>query len=101
MRALGLSYADLEKEMGVMMPILENYGKYRKPARYDELLTITTCIPALPGVKMRFEYEIHNEAGELLHQGWSVLAFMKADTGRPTRAPAPMLTALKPYFDEE
>ncbi len=61
MRQLGLSYKALE-EMGVMLPVLENKSRYHLAAVYDDLLRIVTTIREKPGVRIKFEYEIFNEA---------------------------------------
>ena len=76
MRQIGFSYRKMEEE-GVMMPVLESHFRYIKPGKYDEKLTIRTKIPSMPGVKIRFEYEVLNEQGELITEGWTVLAFFE------------------------
>jgi len=97
MRSSGFSYKGMEDE-GVMMPVLESNIRYLKPGKYDELLTIKTRIPALPGVRIRFEYEVFNEANELITEGWTTLTFLNKDSHRPTRPPHNLLALLKPYF---
>lgn len=97
MRSSGFSYKGMEDE-GVMMPVLESNIRYLKPGKYDELLTIKTRIPSLPGVRIRFEYEVYNESNELITEGWTTLAFLKKDSHQPTRPPHNLLALLKPYF---
>ena len=53
MRSLGLSYADVEAR-GIMMPILEVQSKYRRPAYYDEELTIRIRVDELPKARITF-----------------------------------------------
>lgn len=65
MRSANFSYREME-ENGVMMPVLESHFRYLKPGKYDELLTIKTVIPDLPGVRIRFEYQVYNESEELI-----------------------------------
>jgi acyl-CoA thioester hydrolase len=86
------------EDEGVMMPVLESNIRYLKPGKYDELLTIKTRIPTLPGVRIRFEYEVFNEANELITEGWTTLTFLKKDSHKPTRPPHNLLDLLKPYF---
>ena len=38
-RSLGLPYSELETR-GILLPVIEAFAKYRKPARYDDLLSI-------------------------------------------------------------
>ena len=97
LRALGLTYRELE-ENGVMMPVLECQSKFIAPALYDELLTIRTIIDDRPMVRIKFRYEIYNEAEKLIHTGDTLLAFVKKDNGRPCRMPGNMEEVLNPFF---
>lgn len=97
MRSAGFSYREME-ENGVMMPVLESYIKYLKPGKYDELLTIKTIIPELPGVRIRFEYQVFNEQMELITEGWTTLAFLKKESHQPTRPPRNLLDLLNSFF---
>ena len=97
MRQLGLSYKALE-EMGVMLPVLENKSKYHSAAVYDDLLRIVTTIREKPGVRIKFEYEIFNEAEKLIHQGETLLVFVDKKSGRPCRPPKVFDQILEPYF---
>ncbi len=96
-RQLGISYKDLEAD-GIIMPVLENYSKYLAPGRYDELLTIKTVIKKRPGIKIVFNYEIYNEAEELINIGETKLAFIDTSSGRPCRMPDDMTEAMSGYF---
>lgn len=97
LRSLGLSYKMLEAQ-GVMMPVLENYSNYHAPARYDDLLTIKTCIKEKPGVRIRFYYKIYNEDKKLINSGETLLVFVKMENGKPCMIPEIMDDLLKPYF---
>ncbi|GAB3009505.1 thioesterase family protein [Cyclobacterium sediminis] len=100
LRSVGYSYREME-ESGVMMPVLENHSKFFLPGRYDENLTIRTSIKEMPGVRIRFHYEIFNEKEELIHVGETLLTFLKTDTHRPCRPPARFIELLKPYFNSK
>ncbi|MEK6451196.1 MULTISPECIES: acyl-CoA thioesterase [Myroides] len=86
LRNLGVSYKKME-EMGVMLPVVSLTMNYKKSAKYDEILTIRTVFKKLSSVKIEFDYELYNEAGELLTTGNSVLVFIDMKTGRPIAAP--------------
>ena len=86
MRGRGLSYKEMEAR-GVMLPVREVQLSYLAPAYYDDLLTVRIRIAERPGVKLRFEHEIYNEAGDLINTGTVVLVFVDAVTRRPLRAP--------------
>jgi len=97
LRKLGLTYKELE-EMGVMMPVLENRSQFHAPALYDDLLKVVTTIREKPGVRIKFEYEIFNGLGKLIHRGETLLAFVQKGTGRPCRPPRVFEEVLAPYF---
>ena len=98
MRQIGISYKTLEKE-GIMMPVVDCQSKYIRPARYDDLLTIKISIPEMPQVKIRFNYELYNEAETLIHKGHTVLYFVDMETNKPCRIPEHFHDLLAPYFD--
>jgi len=86
LRNLGLSYSVMEKQ-GVMLPVVSLTLNYKKPARYDDLLKVRTIFKKQEGVKIEFDYEIYNEAAELLTIGNSILVFVDMKTGRPVTPP--------------
>lgn len=97
LRKLGLTYKKLE-ESGVIMPVLENHSKFLAPGLYDDLLTIIVTIREKPGVRIKFDYEIYNEAGKLINQGETLLVFINKATNRPCRPPEIMEKLLAPFF---
>lgn len=86
LRNMGISYKWME-DNGIMLPVVSLTMNYKKPARYDDLLTIKTKMLKLSSVKIEFDYEITNENNELLTTGYSVLVFVDMKTGRPTAPP--------------
>ena len=97
LRQLGLTYKEIEA-MGIIMPVLENKSKYLAPARYDELLKIVTSVKEKPSIRIKFDYEIYNEANKLIHQGETLLVFVDKNTNRPCRPPKAMENVLDPFF---
>lgn len=98
MRALGLSYREME-ERGVMMPVVKAELNYKKPAHYDDVITVRTIVEKMPqGVRMDFRYEVYDEKGQLLNHGFSQLAFVKKDGLTPCRCPEYLSALLEPYF---
>lgn len=96
MRALGFPYRALE-EAGVMLPVAELSIRYRKPARYDDALTIRTMISEPPTARITFRYEVLR-GDELLCTGETTLVFVDRATMRPRRAPQELADALAPHF---
>ena len=86
LRNIGISYKWME-ENGVMLPVVSLSMNYKKPARYDDLITVKTIFKSQSSVKIEFDYEIYNEKGELLTIAHSVLVFVDMKTGRPMTPP--------------
>ena len=86
LRKLGVSYKLME-ESGVMLPVVSLNINYKKPARYDDLLTVKTIFKSQTTVKIEFDYEIYNEGMELLTIANSILVFVNMKTGRPMSPP--------------
>jgi acyl-CoA thioester hydrolase len=97
LRQLGMTYKELEA-MGTMMPVLENHSNYLAPALYDDEIRIVTTIRDRPGVRIRFEYDIYNGEGKLIHQGETLLAFVNKASGKPCRPPKVFMQLLQPFF---
>lgn len=98
MRSLGCSYADMEQNLRVMMPVVELYCRYRLPALYDELLSITTKVAELPTKMITFEHDIHNEAGTLVNRGSVKLFFIDMESDKRVSCPTLILDQLQPHF---
>lgn len=94
LRALGFPYKKLEEE-GVMLPVLDFTIKYLKPAFYDDLLTVKTMIKTVPSAKIEFQFEMYNEADEMINIGTVVLVFIDSKSKKPTRAPKLLAEALQ------
>ncbi len=99
LRQLGLTYRELEDDMGILMPVIENRSRYLAPARYDELLRIVTTLREKPGVRIRFEYDIFNSENTLIHTGETVLVFINKQTNKPCRQPPAMERVLQRFFE--
>jgi len=86
LRNKGVSYKELE-DSGVMLPVVSLNMNYKKPAYYDDELTVVTKLAFLGGVKIEFIYEIVNQKGELLTTAQTVLVFVDMKTKRPISVP--------------
>jgi len=75
-RDLGLTYRDIS-ETGIFSPVAEVNCKYKRSARYDDLIVIETTIAYIKRVKIRFDYKIFRKSPrELLAEGYTVHAFV-------------------------
>jgi acyl-CoA thioester hydrolase len=71
LRQIGYPYAALEKE-GLWLPVTKVACEYKRPARYDDLISIAAWVEALGGASIVMGYEIRREGdGELLAAGKS------------------------------
>lgn len=68
MRSMGLSYADMERK-GIIMPILEVQSVYKRPAFFDDCLTVRILLREMPTARIRFEYEVYNSQGDPAQHG--------------------------------
>jgi acyl-CoA thioester hydrolase len=85
-RARGRSYAQVE-EGGWLLVVVEAHCQYRRPARYDEVLTVRTHLRDLGRARLSFGYQVmRREDGELLAEGYTVHAAVDR-AGRPRRLP--------------
>lgn len=98
MRLLGFSYKDVEAK-GILMPVTDYSISYKKPAFYDDELTIVTTINEVPkGARIIFDYECFNQNNELLNTGKVTLVFLDKAKNKPVAAPDWFLQELLKHF---
>jgi len=96
LREFGLSYSGMEAD-GIMLPVISLSINYKSSARYDDVLKVVTKLKRMPTASIEFDYELRNEANEILALGNTVLAFIDMKTNRPTRCPRYLLDELQNY----
>ena len=79
MREIGLPYIEFEKA-GVKIVVVKVYLEYKKPALYDDLVTIVTRLKSIKGPRITFDYEVKKE-DLLLATGYTEHVFVN-DAGR-------------------
>ena len=84
LRQRGLSYRDIE-DAGHYLVIIDLGCKYKRPARFDDLLTLRTTVERVTRVKIVHRYQLFHE-GTLLAEGHSTLACVDR-AGRPQALP--------------
>jgi acyl-CoA thioester hydrolase len=86
-RQLGFEYKQLETEDDTFIVVAEASCRYKRPARYDDILTIRTRVAHSQRRTIRFGYEIFNQAsGELIATG-ETLHVVCDRLGRPKSLP--------------
>jgi acyl-CoA thioester hydrolase len=87
LRALGYPIKRILAQ-GIILPVVEARLKYLRPARVDDLLTVTATVASIGPASFAFDYEITREDGLLLVTGWTRLAVCEHDTGRAVAMPS-------------
>ena len=85
LHARGFSYREIE-DAGHFLVIVDLGCKYKRPAKYDDLLTLRTTVAKVTHVKIVHTYELLRD-GLLLAEGHSTLACVDRD-GRPQALPS-------------
>jgi acyl-CoA thioester hydrolase len=92
-RRRGKPYKELEA-LGIMLPVVEAHVRYRRPARYDDLVAIFAGPRVYSQATVTFGYELRKKDDRtLLAEGWTRHAAMDA-RGRVQRFPVEVLSML-------
>jgi acyl-CoA thioester hydrolase len=93
LRSIDISYKKMEEE-GVMLPVVNLNINFKKPAVYDEVITIKTKLRDKPGVKIIIDQEIYNQNNVLITTSEITLVFINMQTKRPMLCPDKLLGKL-------
>jgi acyl-CoA thioester hydrolase len=74
--------------------VVEALLHYRRPAFFDDELTLSTHLAEIGKVSLRFEYEVLKD-GEVLVTGHTRHACLDLATGKPVRMPEELLMLAK------
>lgn len=78
-RALGgASYAEIERD-GTALAVVEAHLRYIKPARYDDVIRITTRVTEVRSRVVRFDYDMEVTGGQKIATGYTTLVAMTRD----------------------
>jgi acyl-CoA thioester hydrolase len=94
-RAAGVPYRLLE-DGGLLILVTAVECKYRRSARYDDEVRISTGLAELASRGLAFGYQAFDVEGRILAEGSTRHVFADPK-GRPTRAPAEVLEALEKF----
>jgi conserved hypothetical protein TIGR00051 len=94
LRNLGINYKEMELN-GLVMPVVSLNCNYKKPAYYDDVLTITTSLKKLPTAIIELDYKIENQNKTIICTGTNSACFLNKKTGRPTRCPKQILEKIE------
>ena len=87
-RETGFSYDRIERELGVVMPVVEALVKHVKPVLYEEEIVVEARVTELKNATIRWDYRVMGSGGDsdLRATGYTVLAAVNR-AGRPVRLP--------------
>ncbi|MCB0711856.1 MAG: acyl-CoA thioesterase [Ignavibacteriae bacterium] len=98
LRDAGMAYSSIE-DTGIMLPVLEATLTMKRPARYDDLLTVHAIIREMPTARLKIEYEIYRNDEPLVF-GHTIHAFVTAGSMRPVRPPHDFVDTLARLMGE-
>ncbi|MFQ5804911.1 MAG: acyl-CoA thioesterase [Phycisphaerae bacterium] len=92
LRLNGLRYRDMEQR-GLFYVVAKLDCRFRAPARYDDLLTLTTSTTKLSPLRVDHHYELKRD-GHVLTEASSTLVLVDRD-GKPTTLPSELYDVLR------
>jgi len=85
LRDLGVPVGTLA-ERGVLMPVVEARLTCLRSALLDDLLEIVVLLDRVGPASFSFDYEVTRD-GLLIARGWTRMAVLESDSGRPIQLP--------------
>ena len=84
------------QEAGVLFPVVEAQLRYKRAARYDDVLTVEVSLAELGRVRIVFACKVFDEKDQLLVEGTTVHACTGLEE-KPRRVPDALRAALLPF----
>ena len=84
-RAIGFRYRDMEEQDGILLAVIDAQCRYRRPARYDDEVTVRTRVSKASRRAVEFSYEMYVRE-ELIASGHTRHMFLGRDF-RPASLP--------------
>jgi acyl-CoA thioester hydrolase len=95
LKSYGLPYRELEAD-GFFLPVVEVSLRYLRPAKYDDVVIVSTFLKEKPSLRIRMEYELHRGT-ELIATATSLHVFIDR-AGKPVRPPAAFVQMMERVF---
>ena len=93
LRSVGLDVITIE-QMGYFLPVISCHCDYKKPAKFDDELSVITRINKLPRSSMKIDYEIFNSEKILLVTGFTIHSFINFN-GKAVKPPKLLIDKLR------
>ncbi|MHB8797445.1 MAG: acyl-CoA thioesterase [Thermoanaerobaculia bacterium] len=91
--AAGYPYPRMEAE-GVQIVVVDLSARFRRPARYGDVVRVATRLAAIRSRGCTFVYRVFLSDGRIAVEGETVHVFVDAATGRTVAAPDPIRSTL-------
>ena len=92
-RAVGFPYTEWERR-GVLLMVTDLTCRFRRPARYDDEVTVGVRLAEAASRRVVFEYRVGGPGGELLAEGETRHLVVDRASGRPMVLPPEFRAAL-------
>jgi acyl-CoA thioester hydrolase len=96
LRTLGINQQHLKESEGVQLVVSETHVRYLRPARLDDMLSITTAVKNIGRASITVEQQafLQSTHGELLCHGEIRIGCVDATTLAPCRFPSTLASVL-------
>lgn len=99
-RQLGFSFTDFRSQ-GLWFPRVEAFCRYKKPARFNDLLEIEITVEELKEKAVKYGLRVLNkDTGELVASGHVVVVAADKQAGEATQIPKNVVEKLTPYCEQ-
>lgn len=85
------------QEQGIIFPVIECRLRYKKPARYDDTLTVELWPTAIERVRLNFNHRIVDQTGALIVEAETFHACTGLDE-KLSRIPEALTLLLQPFL---
>lgn len=90
LRSLGYSQHQLAGD-NLLFVVHSAETRYHAPARLDDLLLVSARVTRLGRARLEFAQQVRRDDGQLLCEGWFVIACVAADSFKPRAMPRALL----------
>ena len=93
LRSLGLMQTKLKEEIGILFVVRDIQIRFKKPAKFDDLLNVNTKLVQVGRSLLQFEQNIYRSTEHLITAKVDVVC-IGADSFKPVSIPEPMMRLL-------
>jgi acyl-CoA thioester hydrolase len=91
-RSLGFTFKSLNEEYNIGIPRVEAFCKYKAPARFGDIVTVTLRLGESSEKTMRYDFEIHRKSDEeLLCMGYITIIALDLSNWKATELPRDLM----------